>query len=736
MIKRQRDADGDLVGKSNDNPILVDTAVYEVEFPNGEVEAYTANIIAEHIYSQVDDDGYNYYTFDEITDCRYDETALFGDDPMYVKGGQKVNRRTTKGWELCVRWKDGSSSWVKLKDMKDSNPIETAEYAVACCIDKQPPFIWWVKHTLKHRDRMLKAMKKRYFRMTQKYGIELPKTVKRALEIDKETGTTFWRDALEKEMKNVGIAFKMLEEDEKVPPGYEHIFCHVVMDIKPDMTRKCRLVAGASHTEPESGITYASVVSRESVRIAFMLAALNDLDILACDIGNAYLNAECREKVYTTCGPEFGKYEGRRALIVRALYGLKSSGAAFRAKLSATLQEHLKFVMCSADNNVYYRAATREDGMDYYEYILVYTDDILILSTKPQVILEHLQSFFRIKDESIGPPTKYLGSDVSKYRFQEDGDGGKEYWALGSTQYVKESIRNVEIWLDQRGRALKNKVSSVLPTKYRPELDATPLLGEEDAGFYHSQIGVLRWAVELGRIDICGEVSMMAAFSAAPRKGHLEAVMHIFAWMKKHERSRMVCDAAYFDWDPPKEPDWSDFYPGAKEAAAKLIPPDMPEPRGKVVQVTTYEDSDHAGDQVTRRSRTGVIIFCNRTPVLWYSKKQTSIETSSFGSEFSALKTAVELTEGVIYKLRMMGVPVEVPAMVMGDNQSVITNSSVPASMLQKKSNSIAYHYTRERAAMGVVAMVYVHTSENLADMLTKTQAGSVRLPLVKKVLY
>ena len=84
-----------------------------------------------------------------------------------------------------------------------------------------------------------------------------------------------------------------------------------------------------------------------------MLAALNDLDILACDIGNAYLNAECREKVYTTCGPEFGSYEGRKALIVRALYELKSSGTAFRAKLSATLQEHLKFVMCRADNDVY-----------------------------------------------------------------------------------------------------------------------------------------------------------------------------------------------------------------------------------------------------------------------------------------------------------------------------------------------------------------------------------------------
>ena len=151
MVKRKRGDDGTFVGKSNCNPLL-ETAVYEVDFGNGEKEAYTANIIAEHIYAQVDDDGYNYYTFEEIIDHRSDDTALFGEDAMYIKGGQKVNKMTTRGWELCVRWKDGSTSWVKLKDMKDSNPIETAEYAVAMGIDKMPAFIWWVKHTLKHRD--------------------------------------------------------------------------------------------------------------------------------------------------------------------------------------------------------------------------------------------------------------------------------------------------------------------------------------------------------------------------------------------------------------------------------------------------------------------------------------------------------------------------------------------------------------------------------------------------------
>ena len=121
-------------------------------------------------------------------------------------------------------------------------------------------------------------------------------------------------------------------------------------------------------------------------------------------------------------------------------------------------------------------------------------------------------------------------------------------------------------------------------------------------------------------MDISAEVSMLAAFSAAPRRGHLEAVMHVFAYLKKHNRSKMVCDAAYFDWDPAREPDWSDFYPGAKEAAKDFIPPDMPKPKGEPVQVTTYEDSDHAGDQVTRRSRTGVL-----TGHLWYGTARSRL---------------------------------------------------------------------------------------------------------------
>jgi Reverse transcriptase (RNA-dependent DNA polymerase) len=482
-------------------------------------------------------------------------------------------------------------------------------------------------------------------------------------------------------------------------------------------------------TDPPSSITYASVVSRESVRIAFLIAALNGLDVLSADIGNAYLCARTKEKLYIICGQEFGDpYVGRKAIIVRALYGLKSSGAAWRSCLATVLRDDFGFTSCRADSDVWFRPAQKANGERYYEYVLVYTDDMLAASMKPKDILEKIDQHFLLKDGSIGPPKQYLGSSIGKYKF-ENGD---ECWWMGSEQYVAESIRNVSAWLSNRNLMLKSKVASTLPTGYIPELDSTPYLNDEDASYYHQQVGVLRWAVELGRIDICAEVSIMAAYNAAPREGHLAALMHIFAWMKCHTRSKVVLDPDYVEHEEVERPAWSEFYPDAEE----ILPPDMPEPLGQPVQMTTFVDSDHAGDKVTRRSRTGVLIFLNRAPIVWYSKKQNSIETSSFGSEFTAMKVGVEISEGLRYKLRMMGVPLTGSTQIKADNMSVIKNSSLPESTLKKKSNSIAYHYVRERAASGAVAVSYEPTETNLADMLTKIQPGPTRKRLVSGVLY
>ena len=130
VIARKRDADGAPVGKRNNNPIL-DTGVYKEQFPDGHTEEYAANIIAESLYSTVDDEGKTYFIMKEIVGHKSTCAALVGDEQFIIsKNGQKKPRKTTQGWKLCIEWKDGSTKWEPLKDLKESNPIEVSEYAV------------------------------------------------------------------------------------------------------------------------------------------------------------------------------------------------------------------------------------------------------------------------------------------------------------------------------------------------------------------------------------------------------------------------------------------------------------------------------------------------------------------------------------------------------------------------------------------------------------------------------
>ena len=131
-------------------------------------------------------------------------------------------------------------------------------------------------------------------------------------------------------------------------------------------------------------------------------------------------------------------------------------------------------------------------------------------------------------------------------------------------------------------------------------------------------------------------------------------------------------------------------------------------------------DADHASDTVSRRSRTGLLVYLNCALVYWWSKKQTSVESSSFGSEFVAMKQCCEYIRGLRNKLRMMGIPVEGPSNIYGDNQSVLANTTIPDSTLKKKYQSIAYQFVRERVARDEWRTPYVNTHDNEADLLTK----------------
>jgi hypothetical protein len=146
--RRAQNSFGNPIGKSNPNPIL-DTREYEVEFPDGTVDILTANTIAESMYSQVNAEGQEYSLLDEIIDHKSDGNALSRDDSLLLDSG--TVRRTTKGWKLLVNWKDGSSDWISLADLKESYFVQVAEYAVSNKIVSEPAFAWWVPHVLKKR---------------------------------------------------------------------------------------------------------------------------------------------------------------------------------------------------------------------------------------------------------------------------------------------------------------------------------------------------------------------------------------------------------------------------------------------------------------------------------------------------------------------------------------------------------------------------------------------------------
>jgi len=734
--RRTRNIDGEVCGKANDNPLL-DTRMYEVEFEDGRLKTYTANLIAENMFARSDANGQVTMLFDGIIDHQVDKSkAVAKEDAFFEKNNRKYRRKTTAGWKLCVQWKDGSTSWLPLSDVKESYPVEVAEYAVASQIDDEPAFRWWIPYVLEHRERVIKAVKSRYQRTTHKYGIEVPKTVKRALEIDKENGNTLWADALAKEMSIVGIAFKVLENGElDVPPGYQYMQCHMVYDIKLDgFRRKCRLVAGGHMIETPPHVTYAGVVSRDTVRIAFMMAALHDLEVKACDIENAYLTAPANEKVWTLMGPEFGaELHGKAALIVRALYGLPAAGAAFRNHL-ADCMRHLGYTPSKADPDLWMKEEVRpDDGFKYWSYILLYVDDALCINHNAESELYKLDKYFKMKKGSIGDPDIYLGAKMSKVTLSN----GVEAWSASPSKYVQESVKNTEEWCKKhRSHGLPKKCRAPWPTNYHSEICESPALNETDAHYFQTQIGVLQWVNELGRIDISTEVSKLSSCLALPREGHLEAMFQVYGYLKAHHNARLVFDPTYplirmSDFNTNR--DWTEFYKDAKED----IPDNAPEPRGRSPDIVYFGDADHAGDRKTRRSRTGYIIFLNNAPIIWFSKRQTTVETSVFGSEFVAMKQGMERLTALRYKLRMMGIPITDPAFMYGDNLAVIYNTSRPESTLKKKSNSVAYHYCRERVAMGMCLTSHVISSENCSDICTKcVPAGERRRYLVSKVLH
>jgi hypothetical protein len=313
-------------------------------------------------------------------------------------------------------------------------------------------------------------------------------------------------------------------------------------------------------------------------------------------------------------------------------------------------------------------------------------------------------------------------------------DNGGWCWTMSPETYVRSAVANVEEYLAKSGRRLPSKCITPFSCNYAPWLETTPELKADGVQHYQELIGVLRWAVEIGRVDILLETSLLSSYLAMPREGHLEQAIHMFGYLKSHPKRKLGFDPSHptIDENRFRKCDWSEFYRDAKEA----IPENMPTPRGNVMSTHCFMDANHAGDKETRRSQSGILLFCNRAPIIWYSKRQNSVEASTFGSEITAMKTAIELIESMRYKLRMFGVPIDGPTNVFCDNEAVCKNTTKPESVLNKKHHSIAYHRGCEAVAAGTIRVSKEGTMTNLSDIFTKTMAAPRRENLLDKFTY
>ena len=203
--------------------------------------------------------------------------------------------------------------------------------------------------------------------------------------------------------------------------------------------------------------------------------------------------------------------------------------------------------------------------------------------------------------------------------------------------------------------------------------------------------------------------------------------MHIFSFLKKKPKLSLYLDPRYPDIDYGLfKSNPSEFHEMYRDAEEQL-PHMLPKPRGLQFKTTAFVDASHASNKVTRRSHTGFIIFLNRAPIIWYSKRQNTVESSAFSAEFIALKCVTEYIQALRFKLRMFGLVIDEATNIFVYNESVVKNCTKVESVLNKKHNSIAYHYVRWCVAASIVTVAWIASEENIADALTKRLTSAIR---------
>jgi hypothetical protein len=285
------------------------------------------------------------------------------------------------------------------------------------------------------------------------------------------------------------------------------------------------------------------------------------------------------------------------------------------------------------------------------------------------------------------------------------------------------------------GSKPKQNVTSPLERGDHPELDDSEELGVEGIKMFQSLIGALQWAISIGRFDVATAVMTLSKFRAAPRKGHLERVKRIVSYLYKMKHGTIRFRTGLPDYSAIPDPgyEWEKtVYGDVKEA----VDTSAPKPLGKPIIHTTYVDANLMHDAVTGRSVTAVLHFLNQTPIDWYTKKQPTVETATYGSEFMAARTATEQIMDLRATLRYLGVEIIGPTFMFGDNETVVGSGSVPHARLHKRHVLLSFHRVREAIASKAIRFIHIPGIDNPADILSKAWGYSQVWNVLKPILF
>lgn len=641
------------------------------------------------------------------------------------QGPLRVSDPNYKGssYNVLVEWEDGSITSEPLKIIAADDPVTVARYAKE---NNLLDLEGWkrFKRLAKRDGKMIRMMNQARLRSVRRaplyqFGYRVPRNPREATEIDKGNGNRKWQESQEVELQQLG-EYNTFEDKglHGLPPaGYKRITVHFVYAVKHDGRHKARLVANGAMTAVPVESVYSGVVSLRSLRTVIFLAELNGLSLHSADVGNAYLEAKTKEKVYIVAGEGFGELEGHTLIIVKALYGLRTSGLRWHERFADTLR-NMGFQPSRADADVW----MRRNG-NIYEYIAVYVDDLAIAALNPSEITSVLVDKYGYKLKGVGPMQYHLGCD-----FERDADGTLSY---GPKKYIKKMMDTYQTLFGETPR----DYASPLEKGDHPELDDSEFLPEDDAQKYQSMVGAAQWLISLGRFDVAAAVMTMSGFRIAPRRGHMKRMQRIYGYVKKfpHGCIRVRTEAPDYSSLEHTEHDWAYTVYGNVEES---IPSDIPTPLGKPVVVTTYFDANLYHDLTTGRAVTGVLHLLNKTPIEWYSRKQATVETATYGAEFVAARIATEQVIDLRNTLRYFGVPLSGPTYMFGDNNSVILSASVPSSSLHKRHNALSYHRVREAIAAKIMWLFHISGKANPADILSKHTGHQEAWPLVKPLLF